>query len=155
MVGESECLACNHPVPTYEVESLSAELRTLGADERRVRLVDEMGASLEEWAAIEDYLRDPTCATMGEAALRRLGVEGTTDWSVGFVSVAAGLMLAASFVRAARDGPEAAFVEGPEQRLIFWGTPELNSSKARRRAACALCANTTTQGRFAERWLEA
>lgn len=152
MVGESECLACNHPVPTFDIESLSAELLTLSADGRRVRLVDEMGASLEDWAAIEDYLRDPSCATVGEAALRRLGVEGTIDWSVGFVSAAAGVMLAAAFIRAARDGPEAVFAEGPEQRVIFWGTPELISSRARRRAACALCADAAIQARFAERW---
>jgi molybdopterin/thiamine biosynthesis adenylyltransferase len=153
LIGDSECLACNHPVPTYDVESLSAQLLALDPEQRRARLVDEMGASLEEWAAIEDYLVDPSCATVGEAALRRLGVEGTTDWSVGFVSVAAGVMLAAAFVRVAREGPEVVFADGSEERLIFWQAPETIVSRARRKNACPVCGNLESQARFAKRWL--
>ncbi len=108
---------------------------------------------MEEWAAIEDYLHDPDCGHLGEAALRRLGVEGATDWAVGFVSAAAGVMLAAAFVAMIIEGVDRAIDEGPERRLIFWGSPAGIVSRARRKPDCRVCGDRGSQSRFARRWL--
>lgn len=151
VVGACECLACNHPVPTYDVEGLRAELEDLTAEQRWDRL-QAMGASLEEWAGIEDYLRDPDCGHLGEAALRRLGIEGATDWAVGFVSAAAGVMLAAAFVAIAIEGVDRAIGEGPERRLIFWRSPEEVVSRARRKPDCPVCSDADARSRFERRW---
>ena len=101
--GECECLACNHPVPSFSLEEFIQELRVLSFSERCDRyLAHELEPRVQ--AAIEEYLVDPICGRVAEAELRRLGVDGTSDWSVGFVSSAAGIMLAAFFTKCALNG---------------------------------------------------
>lgn len=151
MEGDCECLACNNPIPTFDLDAVRDELSQLAADDRVQRL-REMGASDEDLVAVEIYLNDPGCGGVGEATLRRLGVDGGVDWSVGFVSAAAGTLMAANFVRAAAFGPAAITAVGAERRLIFWGTPELTDSQARRKPACPVCGDPDTQLRYRSRW---
>lgn len=151
MVGDCECLACNHPVPVFDLDATRDGLASVGSEERVAQL-RAMGASDADVVAIETYLDDPACGAIGEATLRRLGVEGGIDWAVGFVSAASGALLAAQFVRAVILGPESATSLGAERRLIFWGTPELIDSLARRRTSCPVCGDSDRQQTFAVRW---
>jgi len=151
MEGPCECLACNHPVPTFSLERFVQELQGLTPSDRAARY--------EAWdlqpamqAAIDEYLFDPECGQVAEAELRRLGVEGTTEWSVGFVSAAAGIMLAALFLRCCVDGVATAPNEYPERRLIFLGSQEFSTSRARRKPDCPVCGKSKVRERYRQRW---
>lgn len=149
MIGPCECLACNHPVPSLDLDKLKTELGSLSAAQRSERLT-AMGASVIERAAVEDYLRDPSCGRAGEAVLRRLGLADGTDWAVGFVSVAAGIMLAARFWLAASGASDSAFEA--EARVFFCGSGSAATSAAVRKEACELCSDANAQASFASRW---
>jgi hypothetical protein len=150
MVGSCECLACNHPVPTLDLDRLKADFGSLSADDRSRRLV-ELGTSAAERAAVEDYLRNPSCGQAGEAVIRRLGLADATQWAVGFVSVAAGIMLAARFWVLAQGSGQAP--DDAEARLFFYGSGSAAMSPAIRKAACDLCGDPQAQARFGARWL--
>lgn len=148
-VGACECLACNHPAVSPDHDALVAELRPLPPDARNERL-QEMGASRDEMAAIADYLADPACGVVGEAALRRLGLNDQIRWAVGFVSAAAGIMAAARFARLALDGPPV----DPEARLYFLKAGSLSTSSSARKSDCPVCGQPDAARRFAQRWGE-
>lgn len=151
MVGPCECLACNHPLPTFSLEDRVEELHGLSPSERRLKY-DAWGLAPAAQAAIDEYLYHPECGHAAEAELRRLGVDGTTDWSVGFVSAAAGVMLAASFSRCAVDGVAQAVGMRAERRLIFLAPDEFVRSNARRKPECSVCGDARIQARFQQRW---
>ncbi len=146
--GACECLACNHPVLEADMRDMADELASLGAPERaeRLRLA---GASPEAAAAIEDFLEHRRCGSVGETELRRLGaaIDGP-EWSVGFVSAAAGVLLAARHITLVRSGPPAA----AEFRLYFTGAGSVSSSTAQRKPTCDVCGPADAQARFARRW---
>jgi hypothetical protein len=151
MIGPCECLACNHPVPTFDLERFVQELKGLSRTEQLAKyLAWELAPEMT--SAIDEYLHNPACGQLVEAELRRLGVDGATDWSVGFVSAAAGVMLAAYFARFALESVEAAVGEMPERRLIFLGEQELMKSRASRKPDCPLCGEREVRGRFLRRW---
>ncbi len=138
MEGQCECLACNHPIPTFRFDAYVHGLQELSADERQARY-QGWGLSPEMQAAVDDYLYHPTCGHVAEAELRRLGVEETTDWSVGFVSVACGVMLAAVYTRCGLEGMTEAIGAWPERRLIFLSPDEFVRSHAQRKPTCSIC----------------
>jgi hypothetical protein len=148
LVGSCECLACRHRTPKQlGIEQLAEQLRELSATARHT-WYDQHGASATERASIEEYLNAPECSGPGEADLAKLGVQGQVDWAVGFVSVAAGVILAARFIRTAILGAEAEFQQGAEARLLFWAD-EFLRSQARRLRDCPVCGGT-----FDESWNE-
>jgi hypothetical protein len=151
MTGRCECLACNHPILALEtVEVLTPQLQLMkGAD--RFTWLQRRGADPRTVAAIEEYLNAPECGGLGEAELARLGREGEVDWSVGFVSVAAGVMQAALFVQAAQRGTDEVVSRRSERRLLFWNN-ELAQSPAQRRRDCGLCSSPGMQEQWAELW---
>lgn len=146
-VGACECLACNHPAVSPDHDVLVAELRPLPPGARDERL-QEMGASRDEMAAIADYLADPACGVVGEAALRRLGINNQVRWAVGFVSAAAGIAAAARFARLSLDGPPA----NPEARLYFLKAGSMSTSTSARKSDCRVCGHPDAERRFARRW---
>jgi len=136
--GECECLGCTHRTPQQlGVEERAEELRSVGREGRK-QWYESHGASLREQASIEEYLDNPHCAGLGEADLARLGIQGEVDWAVGFVSTAAGVILAARFIRAALLGAPKEIEEGSEWRYLFW-SDELLVSRAKRLPACPVC----------------
>jgi len=146
-VGPCECLACNHPIVSPDFDGLVAHVRALAPAERLARLED-MGASREEVAAIEDYLADPACGQVGEVTLRRLGLGDNPDWSVGFVSAASGIILAARFTALAMSGiPDPA-----EFRLFLLGAGSTAVSQGFRKTECRVCGQPDTAMRFSKRW---
>ena len=138
--GPGECLACRHrPVRLATREQNYAQLRSMTSGERD-GWYEARGAGRGERAAIETYLAvgDPSCAAPGAADLARLGVQGEVDWAVGFVSVAAGVLLAVRFLRAAALGARHDAEHGSEWRLYFW-QDELDIHRAQRRPDCPVC----------------
>jgi hypothetical protein len=102
-------------------------------------------------AAIQEYLDAPEYGGLGEAELARLGREGEADWSVGFVSVAAGVLQAAAFVQIAERGLDEVAGSRSERRLLFW-SDQLASSPAMRRPDCPVCSVREMQEQWAELW---
>lgn len=151
MEGPRECLACNHPIPHFSLEERVQELQGLSPADRQARY-ENWGLAPAVQAAIDEYLYNPTCGQAAEAELRRLGVDGTTDWSVGFVSAAAGVMLAAYFTRCALEGVESSAAGHSERRLIFLSLQEFLQSSARRKPNCDVCGDKGRQAKFRQRW---
>jgi len=102
-------------------------------------------------AAIEEHLKDPGCGTLGAAELARLGREGEPDWSVGFVSVAAGVMQASFLLQCAMRGTAAMIGGGAEIYARFERTG-VERSHSRRRPDCDICGDENRQRRFRELW---
>jgi molybdopterin/thiamine biosynthesis adenylyltransferase len=133
MQSPFECLKCfNRPEPAGPSNNdIVAELRALPPDERRAR-ADSHGA---DWAALEAYLADPKCGRLGEAEITKFRDEAV-DWSVGFVSVAAGTVLAAQLLKYAILG-RGAFPEEKGNSLRFnFFNPALLWTKHLRRSEC-------------------
>lgn len=88
--GEA-CLACHNPSERdgERIQSLRFRLRDMSPAERRVFL-EQNGVSTE---AIEAELTKPTCGSVGEAHINDLALRRAPEFSAGFVSLAAGLML--------------------------------------------------------------
>ena len=147
--GPCECLGCRHRTPKQiGIEQLAEDLRSLDKAQRS-SWYDGHGATYGERAAIEEYLNSPTCSGPGESDLRRLGIDqGAVDWAVGFVSVAAGIILAARFIRMAIRGVEADLTTGSEERYLFW-VDELSHRHAQRVPDCRICS-----GSHEAQWLE-
>ena len=94
---QTACLACHNPVePDGErIRALQATLRGMSPQERRHFLLAH-GLHVE---AIEAYLNAPECGKVGEAELRALALQGSPQFSVGFVSMAAGVLLASALLK--------------------------------------------------------
>ncbi|WP_194473433.1 ThiF family adenylyltransferase [Bradyrhizobium sp. CCBAU 51753] len=86
------CLSCFNPSERdgEKMRELEKKLRDLGVDDRAA-LLQDAGVDPQ---LIEDYLASPKCGTLGEAALRNLATRAPSQFSVGFVSLAAALLLA-------------------------------------------------------------
>ena len=151
MRGACECLACNHPTPhLLSAEELTKELADKTPEKRR-EWYDLHDASQQERAAIEEFLIAPTCGSIGEQALTALHREGPTDWSVGFVSAGAGVILAATYLRAVLEGTDAVIAEGSE-RFAWFRNPKIGRSYAERKTSCNLCADPVAQARYGRLW---
>jgi hypothetical protein len=93
------CLSCFNP-PERDggrLRVLEKLLRDFGVEERAAFLRKE-GIEPE---VVEAYLASPECGTLGEAALRDLATRAPSQFSVGFVSLGAALLLAAKIFQIA------------------------------------------------------
>lgn len=93
------CLACHERTEddAAKVRAFEARLRNMPEEERRAFL-EEKGLNT---AAIESYFRDPSCGSEGEAELKSFATRTEPQFSVGFVSLGASLLLASSLFRRA------------------------------------------------------
>ena len=138
-----ECLKCfNRPEPAGPSNNeIAAELRALPQEERCAR-AEARGAN---WQALEAYLANPKCGRLGAAEISKFRDEAV-DWSVGFLSVAAGTLLAAQLLRYALIGRAAFPIDkGNALRFNFFN-PAPRWTKHARRAECD-CARRRA-GRF-------
>jgi len=69
--------------------------------------------------AIEEHLDHPECGQLGQQEIAKFVLDPRQDWSVGFVSVAAGVLLAAKFVQAEIAGLDMAFSPSKGNALRF------------------------------------
>lgn len=91
------CLACHNPAEREgdKIRSFESQLRAMSKEQRFAFLLSQ-GVSAE---AIEEYLASPECGKVGQAALEALALRSTPQFSVGFVSLTAGLLLASALLR--------------------------------------------------------
>lgn len=91
------CLACFNPSERDgdKIRTLENQLRRMPADERD-RFLRAHGLNAK---AIEEYLTSVPCGGLGEAALRDFVARPPAEFSAGFVSLGAGLLLAAALLR--------------------------------------------------------
>jgi len=135
-----ECLMCSNPVePAFpSIEAVASELRELSPQLRRT-WAEKRGADLQ---ILEDYLSNPRCGHLGENEIAKFSNEGSgVDWSVGFVSAAAGILLAAQLVKHSFLGTKA-FPSNLGNTLRFnFLNPCPRWSKHRRRNECECISN--------------
>lgn len=132
MESPYECLKCSNPVaPVRPIEDIAEWLADHPEPERRA-LAELHGADV---AAVEAFVSDPECGSLGEQELSKFDAE-IPDPSVGFVSVASGVVLAAQAIKKHGIGVDAF----PEERGCEVGFNFLNLwfkwSKHLRRRDC-------------------
>jgi hypothetical protein len=91
------CLACFNPVEKdgEKIRALENQLRKMPTRERGEFLTSHgLDAS-----SIEEYLSGAQCGGLGEAALRDYVVRPPAEFSAGFVSLGAGLLLVSALLR--------------------------------------------------------
>lgn len=91
------CLACFNPVEKdgEKIHALETQLRKMPTQERGEFLT----AHGLDAGSIEEYLSGAQCGGLGEAALRDYVVRPPAEFSAGFVSLGAGLLLASTLLR--------------------------------------------------------
>lgn len=91
------CLGCFNPAEKdgEKFRALEDRLRKM-ALETRCQFLTEQGLDA---SAIEEYLSGAQCGGLGEAALRDFATRVPNEFSVGFVSLGAGSLLAAALLR--------------------------------------------------------
>ncbi len=94
---EAACLACHNPKEQdgEKIRALEAQLRSMPVDERE-HFLSRHGLNV---LAIEEYLTDPKCGSLGETALNDFATRSPGEFSVGFVSLGAALLLSSALFR--------------------------------------------------------
>ena len=115
--SEDECLKCSNPIEQdiRTIESEIARWKQMPPGERR-KIAEQKGLNFQ---AIEEYLQQPQCGQLGEQEIAKFVLDPRQEWSVGFVSVAAGVLLAAKLVQLEIAGAYAAFPPSKGQALRF------------------------------------
>lgn len=134
MTGPYECLKCGNPVADDDtIEAHRTVLAGLPPEEL-TRQARTSGVDPGQLAA---YLADPHCGELGEAEFARFrDAHAGHDYAVGFVSVAAGVTVAAQEIRRAIDGTSMwEEGDGASARLLFLNSQAIRT-KHRRRPAC-------------------
>jgi molybdopterin/thiamine biosynthesis adenylyltransferase len=106
MRSRTACLACHNPIQRLDqvLDELRAKLKGLTAESQYEHLIN-LGFAPEHIRSALEYLQDPNCGELGESALQKFADDGPPAFAVGFVSVAAGLLLARHWIRYALHGP--------------------------------------------------
>ena len=93
----SACLACFNPAERNgeKIRALESQLRKMPADERS-RFLTQRGLDAQ---AVNGYLAGARCGGLGESALKDFATRLPPEFSTGFVSLGAGLILAAALLR--------------------------------------------------------
>lgn len=110
MSGDQLCLKCYNPVVNRNelVRKRLDEARAMDSS-KRMQFFASLGI---DPAKASEHLRDPGCGQLSEQELVRFA-EGEPMMSVGFVSVAAGVLLAAQLLRFVHSGRPALVAQGP------------------------------------------
>jgi len=114
---QTECLKCSNPIKedNRTIESETERWKQMTPSERQ-QIAEKEGLNLE---AIELYLKQPKCGELGEQEIAKFVLDSNHEWSVGFVSVAAGVLLAAKLLQSEIAGIEMAFPAAMGQALRF------------------------------------
>jgi molybdopterin/thiamine biosynthesis adenylyltransferase len=131
-----QCLACaSRPEPGLSIEQAAKELAGRTPAELAA-LAQEHGLDL---AALTDYLSRPVCGTLGAREVERFAAFTRPDWSVSFVSIASGALLAArALTHSGGDDSERTEAEGDTLRL-WLANASLARTAHRRNPACPVC----------------
>jgi molybdopterin/thiamine biosynthesis adenylyltransferase len=131
-----QCLACaSRPEPHPSIEQAAKELAGKTPAELAA-LAQERGLDL---AALTEYLNRPACGTLGAREMERFAAFTRPDWSVSFVSVASGSLLAArALTHAGDDDSERTEAEGDTLRL-WLANATIARATHRRSPECPVC----------------
>lgn len=93
----SACLTCFNPAERNgeKVRTLESQLRTMPLGERG-RFLTQHGLDAQ---AVNEYLAGARCGGLGESALKDFAIQLPPEFSAGFVSLGAGLLLAVELLR--------------------------------------------------------
>jgi molybdopterin/thiamine biosynthesis adenylyltransferase len=148
MQRDFECLMCGNPLPvdSWSVDEQANALRAMTSVARQ-RLAEARGADA---ATVEAYLNDESCGHLGLAEIKKFRIApDEAEWSVGFVSVAAGVLLAVETIRTVGFGVSGSDT-GAAHRFTF-GSVSGRTTAHRRRRGCECL--TSGLKRFKENWL--
>jgi hypothetical protein len=131
-----QCLACaSRPELHLSIEQAAKELAGKTPAELAA-LAQERGLDL---AALTGYLQRPECGTLGEREMQRFAAFNRPDWSVSFVSVASGALLAArALTHAAGDDSERTEATGDTLRL-WLANATITRTAHQRSPDCPVC----------------
>ncbi len=139
MLSSNECIMCNNPLnlDNSTIEKVAEELKRMSPELRRSH-AEIIGADLN---AVEDYLAHPKCGHLGEQEILKFRADNQgTEWSVGFVSVGAGTLLAAQLVKYALLGRAALLQNSNTLRFSFLN-PKPHTSRHLRKDECECSTN--------------
>ncbi|MDQ3611227.1 MAG: ThiF family adenylyltransferase [Actinomycetota bacterium] len=151
--GQGPCLACNNPVLHGVPDDVHREHVRAMTDSEITALAERAGLSAED---IQAWAADGDCGTVSSAALGVLHADGERPpmFSVGFVSVFAGVALAAELLKEAAGHPAA----GSGMKFQFM-QPQADGNGQRRpahpQAACPVCGDGIYQEIWGRRWQQA
>lgn len=133
MAGDQLCLKCYNPVADRNVlvRQRLDEARAMDP-QRRAKFFADLGV---DPAKAEQHLRDPRCGQLTEQDLDRFAA-GDPMMSVGFVSVAAGVLLAARLLRYINFGRESRLVQNGPMLIANFYRPALRWLLSRSEAGC-------------------
>ena len=116
MGHDSACLKCFNPIEdrNANIRLNKEKLADMTVDQRKEWCV-EKGIAV---STLKHFLELPECGKLSEADLDAFA-EGSPDMSVGFVSVTAGVMLAAQLIRTAMLGVDEVTVNGHTVNVTF------------------------------------
>lgn len=130
-----QCLACaSRPEPLPSIEQAARTLASKTPAEL-ANLAEENGLDL---AALIEYLRRPACGTLGEHEVQRFAARTSPDWSVSFVSVASGALLAARALSHVGGGSLPADADGDTVRL-WLASVTMARTAHRQNPGCSVC----------------
>lgn len=123
--GGGPCLRCRNRLEQATPDDIIIErLRAMPPDERAAEAARH-GVRAED---LEDYLSNPraNCGKVSGATLQKFaGASGEGEWSVGFVSLLAGVLLAAEYLKLHDEGLSPALdAERNMMRFQFWRPAE-------------------------------
>jgi hypothetical protein len=132
---DAACLGC-HNAREHQGEARRAierQLRAMGRQER-ASFLTEHGLEVE---IVEEYINDSQCGHIGRAALMDFVCTPPPDFSVGFVSLGAGVLLAASVFRKLLSGETIPHASGMTTFNFLNGN--LGEGKLARDPQCQIC----------------
>jgi hypothetical protein len=145
MSSQGECLMCFNPQEAAEsIEAAAKRFAAMPLEEQH-KAASSLGLDAERMRA---YAAQPKCGSPAEADLLKFSAGSQQpDASVGFVSVAAGVLLAATVLR---DQMQEA-IQSPEHRINFsFLRPKTFRRYGHRRSTSCIC---STDGKLAYRTL--
>lgn len=147
MAGDQLCLKCYNPIAERNelVRQRLDQARAMDPEER-AKFFTELGV---DPAKAEEHLHNPRCGQLSEQDLDRFAA-GEPMMSVGFVSVAAGVLLAARLLRFVHFGRESLIEDGPALIANFY-RPGLRWLRSLPEAACDCAHRRKTD--WSSRWL--
>jgi hypothetical protein len=132
------CLGCFNPAEkdADKIHTLESQLRKMAAPDRRVYL----SARGLDAQAIEEYLTGTACGSLGETALKDFAIALPPQFSVGFVSLGAGLLMAATLLK--RTALNAYALPTRDMTLLNFLNGELGDVPLAADDACELCCSS-------------
>lgn len=139
--GGGPCLRCRNRLEQATPDDVIVERPRVMQPEERVVEAVRHGVRVED---LEDYLSDPraNCGKVSGATLQKFaGASGEGEWSVGFVSLLAGVLLAAEYIKMHGEGLRPALdAKRNLMRFQFWRPAEATVNRVTQTPPEASCA---------------